>query len=89
MLRCFLLVEGRVWALRAVAFSFGMKLCYISLLLQVFSLHSGFFLVYDFSFRFVFLSLSIFSVFFVFFRADEGYWKIDRPGAFGVTWVIL
>ena len=78
-----------MWTLRAIAFSFGVKFCYISLLLQVFPLHSGFFLVYDFPFRFVFLSLSIFSVFFVFFRVDGGYWKIDRPDAFGVTWVIL
>ena len=34
-------------------------------------------------FKIVFFSFNFF-VFFVFFRGDGGYRKIDRPGAFGV-----
>ena len=43
---------------------------------------------YDFFF-FSLVSFALFSGIFCFLSGGGGYWKIDRLGAFGVTWVIL
>jgi hypothetical protein len=82
-----------VWAKASVAFSgagFSRLLCCFSFVSQVFPIALlGFFPGgHDFPFCFCFFFSFIFSVFFVFFRGDGGYWKNDRLGAFGVTWVI-
>jgi hypothetical protein len=72
----------------SVAFSFGVCLLYFPFYARFSSCTTWFFPGgYDFPLCF-FLFSFIFSVFFVFFRGDGGYWKNDRLGAFGVTWVI-
>ena len=61
------------------------RFCCFSLFKPGFSIAQRFFPGgYDF-FLVLVSFLSIFSVFFVFFRGDGGYRKIDRLGAFGVT----